>query len=398
MAIIEPIRAKDRLLSSWVAGFLEYTDGITSPVEFRRWAAITSVAAACERRLYAVMNGTVLFPNLYVFLCGPPGIGKSRAFHRCESLFRSQNIINIAPVNVTKASFVDTLYESYKGQFGDGYSSLFVAVGELSALLPGYDTDFLNTLTYLFDGEHYEEKRRSANKHLIIDNPSVTLLAGTTPGFLGDLLPLQAWNQGFMARVIIVFSDLQIKNKLNLLDDDETKDLSDIESALKHDFLKITEMTGRVQFSIPAAKAMQEWDGGLNNDPPAHPRLLHYCTRRTLQLVKLCVIAAVDRGAMLVSLDDFHTAHNWLAEAESQMADVFKAMTHGGDSVAIDDCYHWLQLEYVRTDKPVPSFKVKHFLRQRVPLHSVERAFQVMKDTKMFLEDMTGCTPTGEKP
>jgi hypothetical protein len=344
------------------------------------------------------MNGSILYPNLYVFLCGPPGIGKGRAFHHCEQLFRSQAVIHMAPVNTTKASFIDSLYESYKGHFGEGYSSLFVSVGELSALLPGYDSDFLNTLTYLFDGEHYEEKRRSKDKHLIIDYPSVTLLVGTTPAFLGELLPISAWNQGFMARVIIVFSDEYIKKKIDLLDETTTKDQTELEEALKHDFLKISEMSGRVQFSRPAAEAMQAWDSGLNNFPPAHPRLLHYTTRRTLQLVKLCTIAAVDRGAMLVSESDFFTAHGWLCEAESQMADIFKAMTHGGDSIAIDDCMHWLRVEYVKTGKAIPSFKVKGFLRQRLPVHSVERAFQVMVSTKMVIEDMLGCTPTDNEP
>ena len=140
--------AQGRKLASWVAGFLEYTDGIQSPEPFRRWAAICAIAGALERKVWIRSMGAELYPNLYVFLVGPPGLGKSNALHECEQLWRELGTHNVAPVSLTKAAFIDELSKAMRTiSQSKIYNSLLVAVGELGALIPGYDPDFFNALT-----------------------------------------------------------------------------------------------------------------------------------------------------------------------------------------------------------------------------------------------------------
>ena len=75
-----------RRLGSWIESFLEYTEILPSPPLLRRWAAISYVAAALERKVWVRTMGSDLYPNLYTFLVGPPGVGKGVAIAAGERL------------------------------------------------------------------------------------------------------------------------------------------------------------------------------------------------------------------------------------------------------------------------------------------------------------------------
>ena len=75
-----------RKLGSWIEAFLEYTEILPSPPLLRKWAAISYVAAAMERKMWVRTMGADLYPNLYTFLVGPPGVGKGVALHAGEHL------------------------------------------------------------------------------------------------------------------------------------------------------------------------------------------------------------------------------------------------------------------------------------------------------------------------
>ena len=62
-----------RQLTNWIEGFIEYTDTLPSEPILRKWAAVSTIAGAMERKLYAVSMGKRLYPNFYVFLVVPPG-------------------------------------------------------------------------------------------------------------------------------------------------------------------------------------------------------------------------------------------------------------------------------------------------------------------------------------
>jgi hypothetical protein len=96
---------------------------------------------------------------------------------------------------------------------------LLIAAGELGVLIPGYDSDFMNALTYIYDVEKYDEQFRNVHKGeaLVIEKPQINLLACCTPSFLTELMPAGAWEQGFLSRVIIVYSGHTDIQPLDLL-------------------------------------------------------------------------------------------------------------------------------------------------------------------------------------
>lgn len=369
-----------RRCESWVDAFIQYTDRIQSPLIFRKWAAISLIAAAMERKVWVVSSGRRVYPNLYIFLVGPPGIGKTWPAVICHEFVEALEDHYVAPVSLTKASLMDQLKAaervlSYPHE--DVFNSLYVSAKELGALLPGYDSDFNNALTYIYDCLKYDEDRRGAKEPLVIERPQINLLGCTTPSYLLDTMPPTAWDQGFLSRVMIAYSSEMVERKYELLDDMEAFD-EGIYNALVEDFKKIAALSGRLRFTRPAVDILDNWRADKKNTP-SHPRLINYSIRRPIHVLKLCQVATVDTGAKEIGVPEARRAIDWIMELEKTMADVFSAMASGGDSAVINDCWQFAMKMAVRQpDQILPSHLVWDFLKDRCPANTVYRLVEVM--------------------
>lgn len=397
-AVVEPFPQSGRLLGSWIDGYVHYTRNVQSPYLLRKWAGICAVAACMERKVWIRSQRENLYPNLFVFLVSPPGVGKTRAIGACEALYRELNTHHIAKVSLTKASLMDELALATRKIYtpnGDiEFNSLFVASKEFSTLVPGYDSDFLNALTYLYDNLLYDEKRRGSKDPLIIPNPQINLLGCTTPSYLVTTMPAGAWEQGFLARVIIIYSEEEGEpTPLDLYEEVDEDDTA-LEKALIHDMRKISERTGKLKFADrKTADVLDNWNKtGRKESQPRHPRLNNYSTRRMVHLLKLCMISCVDRGAPAIDLYDFHRALEWLLEAERVMPDVFTAMTSGGDSQVIGEAQEYIRVYAVRNDgKLCPLPILLKFLQGRVPIMAIDRIVESMvRAEKIVVVKTTG--------
>lgn len=385
---VEQLILPGRKLSSWVAGFMEFTDNVQSPAIFRRWSAIGAIAGAMERKVWVRSQGSAIYPNLYIFLVGPPGSGKTRALMECWNIWNALPNHHVADISLTKAAFIDSLADSKReiwSPVNEAYHSLLIASPELGALLPGYDAEFMNTLTYLYDCLPYSERRRhQKDEFKPIEKPCVNIIACTTPGFLSDSMPPSAWNQGFLSRVTVVYNAGLDANKPFDFFDEGPKRSAVLESALKHDMIKIGDWAGQLKFTPEAGRCAEEMNVGGFEPKPAHPRLVNYSTRRPLQFLKLCMVCAVDRGADCIDIYDVHTARDWMQEVETYMTEVFNAMVSGGDHAIIQECYHYVIQAFGKSGKDVPLTLVHEYIASRAPATHVERIYAVMLSTGML--------------
>jgi len=392
---IVPLARPGRELSSWIDHFTLYASEIQSDPLFLRWAAIATIAGALERKVWITSQKKVLYPNLYTLLVGPPGSGKTRALTECEDLWHVLSDHKIAHTSLTKASLVDALKDAERSAPGHPelgtFNSLLIACGELMNLIPAYDTAFMGMLTDVYDNKLYSEKRRTKDLDFTIKHPQINMIACTTASFLTDLMPPGAWDQGFLSRTIIVYSEgLGTPKPLNLLDDEAPRDAA-LERALKKDLSSIGNQVGKLLFERDAGAVLEAWNQGRREHEPKHPRLTHYNTRRMVHLLKLCMVAAADRASHTITVFDVQRAQNWLTEAEAAMADIFLAMASGGDARVINECHHWLITNQVRKNQACTGAQMRQFLAGRLPSHSVERVVQLMFSTGMIRAQGTDC-------
>lgn len=309
-----------RKLESWVDAFVAYTDPIPSPEIFRRWAGLATLAAAIERKMWVHTFGRDLFPNLYVVLVGGPAAGKTFAIDIAQDLFDELKEHKKAKSNLSRAALMDQLNNAERRIVITTnippvtmFNSLFIASNELSVLLPAYDPEMLSVLTDIYDCKRYGEAKRTQKIEINIAKPQFNILAGTTPSFLNEFMHEGAWDQGFISRVMMVYSGYaDRKDPFGKLTLDEK-----LKGALLSDLNDIAKYYGKLTFNADAATALREWHMAGGEPAPTHPRLRYYNSRRTAHLLKLCTLASADRGdSYEITMVDYLRAQNWMSEVE----------------------------------------------------------------------------------
>lgn len=377
---------------SWIDRFLEGTKHLPSPRIYRLWAGISAVSGALERRVWSSIYELQLFANTYIVLVGPPGGGKSLAVKEVEALWRELPDTHVAPTSVSKASLADALFEAKRQiiRLQDTppttveYNALLICASELGLFMPNYESEFIMAMIAFYDGDYYDERKRTGTIKVKIPRPHLQLLSATTPQFLGKYFAEGTWDQGFNSRTIYAYSGESFATdpfaKREILGDRES---------LLDGLKKIVEtMYGEMTWSREAKIAHQAWLVADEPPKPTHTRLQYYLTRRKTHIIKLAMIAAASRFSMTITQDDYATAMGWLLEVEEHMPDIFKAMTVGSDAIAMDDAFGFLFTEYMKGGgkTPVMEHRIVNFLKERLPAHSVMRSIEIMLKSRMMEE------------
>jgi len=392
-----------RLYGSWIDGFMEYTKDLPSPEIFRKWSAIAAVAGALERKvwIYVPAFKANLYPNMYTVLVGPPATGKTIVTSITQDLWGKLGDHHVAPNAVSRASLMDALRDAERALIIPTqtppqvkFNSLLIVANELGVFVPSYDPDFMNTLTDIYDGKRYGEKKRGNDLSYVIQHPQLNLIAATTPSYLNGVMPEGAWDQGFISRVMLIYSGEQSTRDIFVGTPDQANEFSELLSDLK----LIGKMYGKFVFAEDCAKAISAWAKLRGPPVPEHPKLQHYNGRRITHLLKLCMVSAASRGNdFVIQLDHYHEALDWLLEAETYMPDIFKSMAQGGDAKAIEDTWYYAYEFYMRKKANIPEARLYEFLQNRVPSHSVERIIQVMCKAGLLEKMIDGFRPRAKK-
>lgn len=352
---------------------MEYTDGVESAPIFRRWAGISTLASVLEQRVW--LNTTSpIFPNLYVFLVGHAGIGKSRTISVTGRFLRELPEHHLGPNSVTMASLVDCLVEAKRTiinlpEPAYEYHSLTILADELSAFMPLYEPELIGGLTTFYDCVPYAQHRRGKDIRIKIDSPQLNILSGSTPSNLLKFVPEIAWEQGFMSRVIMIYSAERP------LIDIFASQLTELPQEMINDLKTISTLHGEFKWTPEFAHSIHQWRVAGQPPNPKHPKLVHYCSRRLGHLLKLSMVSAVDRGNQLrLEKLDYDRALIWLTEAESAMPEIFNTGVMSTDSQAMDEV-----MAFINGHDLVGETQIVNFARRRLPAHSVLKVIEIME-------------------
>ena len=335
-----------RKLESWIESFVSNTSNLDSPEIFRRWSAISAIATTLEQKVYLVTSAPI-FPHLYVFLVGHPGTGKSRSIKTAVRYVNELTEPHIAPKSLTFASLVDCMVR-HKRSFIQHpnpmveYNSTLIAADELGSFIHKFDKEMADGLSEFYDPTPYGHERRGGEIRIKMKSPQINMLCGSTPSNLYDTLPDSAWGQGFTSRIIMVFSDERI------IGDDFANVTRELSVDMIHDLKHIDGIRGEYKVTPEYVRLINHWRQQGEKPFPAHPKLIHYGSRRRVNLYKLSMISAIDRSdELLLTREDFNRAIGWLHEAEMYMEDIFKSSGGGTDSKAIEEIYHFVLTQCV---------------------------------------------------
>jgi hypothetical protein len=281
----------------------------------------------------------------------------------------------------------------------DSFNSLQLCINELGVLIPAYENEFMNILTDLWDCKDYSESRRSSRKEPInLKRTQLNMLAAATPSYMNHLLPEGAWDQGFISRTMLIYSgDRQLRS---LFADDLVDE--ELFEELKRDLERISNLHGEIQWTADAAKLIDNFHMTGGAPAPSHPKLLSYGVRRTVHLIKLCMVISVSESdQLLVTAEHFQKAFDWLIEAEAAMPEIFKAMSQVGTGKTMEEAWYYLFTMYSKEQKPVMKHRLIQFLQERVPVHNIETTIKMMEEGQMIQKQLlaggTAYIPKGKR-
>lgn len=347
---------------------------------YRKWAAITSVAACLEQKVW-LKSPTSLYPNLYVILVGPPAAGKSNAIGVARGLLGTLTDFPFAPTSVTMAALVDSLKEcerKYTQVPGPTifYNSMMLVPDDLQVLMSVYDLALIAGLTTFYDVNHpYREQRRTGDLRIEIKRPQLSILGGTTPSHLFGFIPEEAWSQGFTSRLLLVYSDEKPEKRVRF---GTGKDI-DIPPELIHDLKIINSLLGEFSVDEKAVKAFENWREAGEPPVPTHKRLEHYLGRRYPHLLKLSMVSSADRGnGLVITVEDFNRALGWLIEIEHAMPRIFAEGPRSVESKVMEEVHYYIkQMDIAKVG--VNESRIKNFVLQRVSPMQYKQFFEALE-------------------
>jgi hypothetical protein len=371
-----------RKCHSWIESFIDETAHLESAPIFRKWAAISTIGAVLEQKVHVYTSGA-LYPNLYVFLVGHPGVGKTRTIMAARSYVNDLTDFHIAPTSMTMAALVDCMVEAKRSVPNENmlmfdFHSLSIYADELTAFMHKFEDELIGGLTTFYDVVvPYGQHRRGKDIRIKIKNPQLSILSGTTPSNLMKFMPEGAWDQGLTSRIIMIFSDERIIGDIFAVRD------HGLSKDMLSDITKIHALQGTFVVTEDFKVAINKWRAEGQQPAPNHPKLVHYSTRRLAHLFKLCMISSADKGdSLILTMEDFHRAMSWLIEAEAHMPDIFKAGGVLADAKAMDEIYHFVLVG--GGEKGLSEHQVINFAKERLPINSCHNAIKVMESSGLI--------------
>lgn len=258
-----------RKTPNFIRTFVERYDNGFIPTKFYIWGAISTVAAALERKVWLPWHNGNVYPNMYIFLVSGPGVGKSSAINPGESLLRKMaekhnRIIRFLPEHLTEAKLFDMLnehdYFTYKNQHYPHTSAYFIASEGSVSFKHSEEHGIVKALTRLYDKKDFEKATVSRKDVVKVNNPCINILTGTTFHDLNNFLTKAGILGGFASRVTFVAHSTVKKRKSEWFDEDnqaETKRIVDTD--LIHDLAQINSMVGGFKATKEVKEAWNVW-------------------------------------------------------------------------------------------------------------------------------------------
>jgi hypothetical protein len=214
----------------WITDFVLYYRGHEAPTMFCTWAAIGALSMLLKRD--ASWSG-LHFPNFYITLvCDPRLNAKSWIINQAEKVWRTSfeymdeltRVRKITPVLHSKATiesishFFQAREEEVKLPNGTiqtvkkGTEVAFV-ISELATLLgkQSYNEGQIAKLTDLYDCREFDDDTTISRGRKEMTDIYVTILGGSTRTNLEKMIPQEAFQTGFMSRLIIAEQEEKIR-------------------------------------------------------------------------------------------------------------------------------------------------------------------------------------------
>ena len=354
-----------RNLPDWLDGFMKLTDNSEPPTLFKRWAGISAIASALQRKVRLELGLSLTFyPNLYIVLVGPSATGKGTAMKFASDIIEQVPSIRLSAQATSLQALIRRMKETNLTDIDlvtgeqQYHSSLTIFSTEFTVFLGYHNKELISALCEWYDCHSRWSYETIARKKEEVIGVWVNIFGGTTPDAIHASLPIESIGAGLTSRIIFVVE--QKRGKLVILPT-KTEEEIILQQSLINDLETISMLSGKMSYTKEFMEFYESWCYNADVNPPFYDRKFDgYCGRRRKHLLTLSMICCASHtDEMVMSIDDITRAATLLSEVEIKMGTVFKGMGRSDISSLINDAILFIISSHT-PDIPVWQF-AKHF-------------------------------------
>ncbi len=326
-----------RNYDNWLQEYLRYTEQSEAPDVFHFWTGVAVIAGALRRRVWIDQRYFQWTPNFYIVFVAPPGIAtKSTSMGVGMRLLREVEGVHFGPNSLTWQGLTLALEEArdhvqLAEDIFQPMSCLTCALSELGTFLKPKDTDLIDLLVDLWDGQitPWRHKTRTTGE-ATIQNPWMNIIGCTTPAWLRGNFPTYIIEGGLTSRIVFVFADEKRQFVPYPADTINQGKFQAHSQRLIDDLRQIGELVGEYEMTKEAKVWGAEWyRNHWRTRPPTmiSERFGGYLARKQTHIHKLAiVIAASKRNELYISHEDLQEANSIVTPLEAHLMKVFQVV------------------------------------------------------------------------
>lgn len=334
-----------RLLDDWIDGCLKFTANTEPPILFRKWVAVSVIAACLQRKCFLPWGSLTFFPNMYVVLVAPSGAARKGTAMGPGMDFLTEPGLNIrlAAEAITREALIRELKTSSDNAIDPAtgqmtfHASLTIYSQELTVFLGYNNMQLMSDLTDWYDARKkwtYRTKHEGVDE---IEGPWVNLIGATTPKLIQSSMPIDAIGLGLTSRMIFIYEEK--KDKI-VPDPFITRKELELRIKLVTDLTRISQLQGPFKVTGDFVSYWTEWYLAQEGRPPFQDdRFAGYFERRPTHVMKLSMILNASRtDSMTVSDQDLRSAIALLEATEERMPLTFSGFGKSSQAEILSKC------------------------------------------------------------
>jgi hypothetical protein len=362
-----------QLQGSWLDHYLDYIDETEIPRDYNLWAAISAIASSLKRRVFIWRNFVQYFPNQYVILVGPPGIGKGSAIHPVMSIVKETGSVNYLSDKITAEKIIEKLAAGFLkvqpsllslggtgGALTQDHSATLIAK-ELPVFLSS--SEWLHSLLCQLWDEHefeYETKNKGSYK---ITDLCVSMLGGCVPDYVRSLSrdQMAPITGGFTARTIFVYAT----KKHKLIPEGwgkPSKSINTLRDSLVNDLKHISSLEGEMRLDINAQKlwnktyAEHNKQGDFDSDAAAN-----FTSRISAHVIKTAIAVSVSESdSLTITEDQLQRSIGYIEEIRKNVDIVFRTVGESPLAVIQDKVQEFLRIQGIASRTEILKRNYRH--------------------------------------
>lgn len=380
---------------NWIKNYMNYVENTEPPELYKKWSAVSTVAAMLQRKTSVLLGDMEVFPNMYVVLVGPSGARKGTAMKPAGKILSTLSNVNIASQSITREALIQQMVNNSGDAISvDGtplfHNSTTIFSEELTVFLGYGNLEMLSNLTDWFDcgfgpeGEWtYETIGRGAQT---IKGVWVNLLGATTPDLIRRSLPVDAIGGGFTSRVIFVYEEKKGKSVPIPFLTQKQKEIGEQLIAYGEDIISLKGVFSLSEQFLTERYIPWYEKESIENRFAKIRNFEGYSQRRPVHLLKLCMIMSASRSReMIIKVQDFDEAYQLLVDTEKKMPKTFAGYGDNDNSRIIEDIMTEIAINKVVTRSQLMNMFIADITLDE--LDDIIQALDVMERIKVTHND-----------